>query len=495
MKNNAFVFEDAVFSYFLSKDKNVLFEKHLEFPFHHLILSYSKNTDVIVKQCNGEAIFIIGFCVDSQGEVSREDIPDFLLENGDGKIDSILHLSERLAGKYVIIYANAKSVYLFGDSICSLPIYYDLNGSCVSCYDTLIAKFSGYEVSKRALDVRLNSDFFQPLPYDMTLYDEIKCLLPNHYLDLINKKVFRFAPKSLPKKTDEREIDEIINHTVHLIENIVDEYLKYYEVVCPLSGGLDSRFVLAFLKKRASEISTFTFKHKDMTEETADLYIPKLITSQLGIKHFVLDDITAPGEYVRGVESIMGEYISPKLLNMAYTYNSTFKGKAVTYGDIIGQVGKSSMGGALSTFFASTSFFVAKQHNYSRYAREETRRFIEEVKASGLYDYIYDLFAIENRCGRWVAQREQAFSVCSITSLNIVNCRKIIEMWMQIPRSLRNKRVIHRYVFSKLAPELLSIPINPDSKFTWIYQNSLAFLMATYFKYYTNMVKHKLGKM
>jgi len=128
----------------------------------------------------------------------------------------------------------------------------------------------------------------------MTLYDEIKCLLPNHYLDLINKKVFRFAPKSLPKKTDEREIDEIINHTVHLIENIVNEYLKYYEVVCPLSGGWDSRFVLAFLKKRASEISTFTFKHKDMTEETADLYIPELISPLLGIKHFLLDDIVCP---------------------------------------------------------------------------------------------------------------------------------------------------------------------------------------------------------
>jgi len=38
---------------------------------------------------------------------------------------------------------------------------------------------------------------------------------------------------------------------------------------------------------------------------------------------------------------------------------------------------------------------LQSNHNYSRYAREETRRFIEEVKASGLYDYIYDLFAIE----------------------------------------------------------------------------------------------------
>src|SRR5690606_40886783 len=62
-----------------------------------------------------------------------------------------------------------------------------------------------------------------------------------------------------------------------------------------------------------------------------------------------------------------------------------------------------------------------------------TRR-SSDLKAEELFPAIYDLFAIENRLGRWASQGNMIYSAAGIVNLNIFNCREIIESWMQIPR-------------------------------------------------------------
>ena len=52
----------------------------------------------------------------------------------------------------------------------------------------MVADICGYDYSKKSIDIRNSSVFEEEaLPYNWTMYDEVKALLPNHYLD-INKK-------------------------------------------------------------------------------------------------------------------------------------------------------------------------------------------------------------------------------------------------------------------------------------------------------------------
>ncbi len=133
-------------------------------------------------------------------------LPSILLRISDENVTNVVGFAARLAGKYVVFYANKTGLYIIPDATASLPVYYSTqrNAICVSSCDNLVNSLFGYGISKRALDVRLGSDLSQPLPYNMTLYDEIKCLLPNHYIDILRNDVVRYAP-SLSKLNLARE--------------------------------------------------------------------------------------------------------------------------------------------------------------------------------------------------------------------------------------------------------------------------------------------------
>src|SRR5690606_12611648 len=122
-----------------------------------------------------------------------------------------------------------------------------------------------------------------------------------------------------------------------------------------------------------------------------------------------------------------------------------------------------------------------------------TRR-SSDLKAEELFPAIYDLFAIENRLGRWASQGNMIYSAAGIVNLNIFNCRAIIESWMQIPRRKRKKYFIHNYFFNAIAPDLLQFPFNPDDKTSWIKDYAPLFLIGTYAKYLAAKLRFRIKK-
>lgn len=485
-----FRFDDAVFTYAVAPEPAARFSRHTPVMNGALTVSHTSKTDVLTAGDGVREIAVIGLCVDAHGEAAREDIPALCLERPGHDILSVYRFCDRFAGKYVILYRNGEGVYLFGDASGSVQINYSIgeDGLCAASIDRLAAEYRGYGVSEYSLKIRKGANLFQALPNDITMYDGVKALLPNHYLDVSRGQAVRVPHLPAPGFPDGAGGEEALRAYVEaaslpLIRHTVRAFQKYYELVCPLTAGSDSRAVLSFLLD-GGRPECYTFHHKDFTGETAELRIPAEICRDLHLPYTAVKDLQAPEAYVKAVFEAAGDYHAPGTVDLAYTYLSAFSGKAMVNGDIIGQVGKSSKGKDIPCAFARAPFFASKIHNKSPLARRELERYIQEIRASGDWPFVFDLYATEIMNGRWSAQTHMLYSLCSISLLNIFNCRELIGQWMDIPRARRTRGLIHQAVLEETRPELLRYPVNPGEKHSLLRKHWLTYYLASHVKFY-----------
>ena len=146
-------------------------------------------------------------------------------------------------------------------------------------------------------------------------------------------------------------------------------------------------------------------------------------------------------------------------------------------------MGKSLLGNAIPTYLASSSYFQCKIHNRAKESSNELKRYIRELRAAGEGENIFDLFAVENRCGRWCSQGGAIYSLMGVCSVNIFNCRELILDWIRVPRKLRVNKAIHRHIFLHNDANLLNFPFNPsEERHKFLKENWVLFYIATYIK-------------
>ncbi len=462
------------------------------FHFCGYMLSYSANTDCSNFSSGQVSVAIIGLCVDSHGEIERSAIPEYLakkMKDGGGGEAGVLNAIEhcdRLAGSYLILFGDSSGVFALTDAISSVQAnYYEVEG-CVASSENLVAQKYGLPISKRNREIRQASSFSEAMPYDVTLYDHIRTLLPNHYLKVDSGSAVRFFPSVARIKPD-ATLDKVVETSIGLVDNIVREYLKHEDCICPLTAGWDSRVVLAFMRRNRSAITCYTAIHDSLGEGSDDIKIPRQITADLGIAYRVIPPARAPQEWVNFVRDYVGPFHSRFMIDSAFQFRKSFKGRAVVNGQIIDQIGKSKTGINLPDFFASDGFLRCRLHNYSRLASSEIKRWRKAIPASWVSRF--DLFAWESRLGRWSSQNNTVCAALSMRSLNIFNCREIILLWLSVSRSKRAKLMLHKAILGKVDPILLKYPVNPSNRVAFLKKSRLLFFLGTYIKYYFGAIR------
>ena len=491
--NKCFSLNDAVFTYILSPSESPLFAQHSYFAGGTLTISHTPGTQV--RSCKTEdcEIAVIGLCVDAYGQLERDEIPSFLLHQAFENTEQMYRFCSRFAGKYVMIYKSGKDFAVWGDATGSLQINYAFRDEemCLASVDKLAADHMNYNVSEYSKAIRQGAEFSQGMPDDLTMYDEIKVLLPNHYLDVLEKKPVR-VEMDFTEYESETDLDGVIAATDRMVRVITREYTKYYELVCPLTSGYDSRLVFAFLSEAIQELTCYTFQHPGFTENTGDVWVPRKLCELAGKHHRLINDKSVPEEYRADLEKVIGSYHAKRTMDLAYTFNSAFRGKALINGDIIDQVGKSLLGNTVPTKLASSWYFQCKIHNHHPDSRRELEHWMESICAAGQREQVFDLFAIENRCGRWASQTSMIYSACGINALNIFNCAELIHMWAGIPRQYRVNQVVHRKLFEKKDSRLMQVPFNPDEREIDILKKHwVTFYLATFAKFTITKLRRK----
>ena len=440
------------------------------------------NTNIVYKEHRGKSIIIFGKFVDSYNcNKTDEEIALDLLEADN--LDELINRSKKIAGRFIIVYNSDEGLFVIPDVITSIHVAYTVDGNdlYISSNPKIIADINNWEESSTSKEIKSSADNSHPLPYDLTMYDEIKFVIPNNYLDCSKRTVNRYYPL---KKGKEISSDEAAKISSKLINNIIVGYYHRYKLSLPLTSGMDSRLILSACKDIINEIPIYTFFHDNFTEKTADIVIPRDITSRYKLNYIIMEDLELPDEVLKKYKDELGSSVNFSETKNVWTYYNSDICDYVRLDGNVSPLAKSNFGRDLPEFLATSSYLITKTHNYAKENKKEVKRWIKDVNPYSKHSNIskFDLFFWEHRCGKWVSN-SYLTSDLLINSLNPFNCRELVETWLRVPRKERMNGSIHKKIIELNWPELLEFPINPDEKYKIAYNNSLLYYIGSKVKY------------
>ena len=326
--------------------------------------------------------------------------------------------------------------------------------------ENLVGAYVSNRSDSRMSGMTTNAPNGQPLPGNMTSFDHVRILLPNHILYVRQQYAERvWETPGLARRTT---LDEVIGKTLFLMSNIYREYDKYYDLLCPLTAGYDSRVNFAFMKELGDNPKTFTFRHPSFTDETPDLTIPHEICGYYDMPHTVVVDSHMEESEKSHYKRIVGRDATDYSLNLALTIRKTFGNRAILNGNIIDQIGKSVTGNNVPDRLASPSFVRSRIYNSGKPALQILGLYLRDVRQNCGND-VFDVLAWEQDCCRWATQSDITYGMCGVNMLTLSNCRELILEWIKVPRKQRVRKELHKSLFQQLDPKLLSFGFTPES--------------------------------
>jgi asparagine synthetase B (glutamine-hydrolysing) len=474
------MFDNSSTSYILCKRRLDRFANCVDVGIDNIKLQYN-NAHVVRKKQSGKSLVLVGRFVDGEDyNRDEEQIADELL-NSNG-LDDLLEKSKSLSGRFVIIYTSGKQLLILPDATASIPVNYSVIGDlCVSSNPKIIADINGWQESNVSKKITSSGDPTQPLPYDMTMYDQIKMVPPNHFFECEARTVIRHYPL---EKRDPVTVDMAATIASKLLMNIITGYHKQFRLSLPLTSGLDSRTILAMCRDIMDDVPTYTFFHHNFSENTADVVIPRRIAEQHGFKHFVLRHSEIPVEILEQYREALGSAVNPNELQNAWTYSNSQLADRTRLCGTVSPLGKSNFGRDLPESLATPPYLVTKTHHYTRENKSEVKRWVQDIQAYSQQSKVskFDLFYWEHREGNRTANSLMNSDLL-IESLEPFNCRELIETLLRVPRRERMDGQIHKKVIGLNWPELMEFPLNPDEKHALFYSNSLLYYVGVKGKY------------
>ncbi|MFA5670780.1 MAG: hypothetical protein WC967_16220 [Balneolaceae bacterium] len=433
-----------------------------------------------------KTLIIHGIIVNSHDSNSSEtDIVNELLESIN--FNDFISRSKKMAGRFVLIYRSKEGFFVLPDATASIQVAYDIKSEnlFISSNPKIIADIQKYDESQISKTIKASAADSQTLPYDLTMYEEIKFVTANHFLNVNNRQSIRYYPSHKISSITVSKAAEFSNKP---IRNILKAYHNKFKLSLALTSGVDSRTILAMCKDIIDEIPTYTFYHENFTENTADIYVPKELSKRFGFSYTIMQDLELPEEIVKQYLGKISINFAKVVARNAWTYyNSKLKDHIRLDGQVI-PIAKSNFGKNLPEFLAKPFYLVTKTHNHSKENYTEIIRWYTEIDEYSKKSKIskFDLFFWEHRMGNWVGNSLLNSSLLT-EPISIFNCRELIEAWLNVPRKERLNAEIHLELIKLNWPELLDFPINPGRKYNFLYKNSLLYYLASF-------VKHRLDR-
>ncbi|QGX98786.1 hypothetical protein EI983_11100 [Roseovarius faecimaris] len=240
----------------------------------------------------GGQVAVLGVAVDDEGQV----IDARRLRSLARAEEELQALIDRLilcAGRYVIVVHTPRMTRVYPDGFGSLGVVYDHTtrrvGATVNLTLTRAPQFNrAYPLTGNALIGMGRFAFGQ------TEDRVVKRLLPNHFLNLKTFKPVRFWPgeDALTEPTAAEEPRQLGRITARL-EQVIAALVRHApgQVHLPVSGGLDSRLLLACAKPHLPEMRLFS--HTENVMSRTDLAIAGQLAGALEAP---LDEIDPAGQ-------------------------------------------------------------------------------------------------------------------------------------------------------------------------------------------------------
>jgi asparagine synthase (glutamine-hydrolysing) len=215
----------------------------------------------------------------------------------------------RLGGQFVALVRKGGRCFLLADHFAMFQLFHDRDMSLFST--SLLAALAALpRVSFNPQGVYELAFNVTPVG-DETIFNELRTLGPDRIVELTPDGARSHAlTKKLPGSVGEMPIGERLERHKERLAAVVRRHVRHFgdHVHCPLSGGLDSRLVLAALRSEGCRPRTYVYGGPN----DGDVRIARLIGEAQGFEVEWLDKEAArrlsPDEFPEQVERNFQEY-------------------------------------------------------------------------------------------------------------------------------------------------------------------------------------------
>jgi len=375
-------------------------------------------------------------------------------------------------GRYALIYRDKSSFLILHDPYGVREIYYCTHPNRVICgsQPNLINRFS-----EPRLNITSNQNLLDFYNYDMkpirsgrlwvgdeTVYQNVKHLRPNHYLDIMSLTAKRYWPNTRIVKMD---LDTAVQLSCNYLKGALKAVTSRNKVMMAVTSGFDSRSLLAASKDIQSQVYYFINREPSLNDKSPDIRIPREMFKKLNIP-FHIHDVSGPvDEWFK--EIFLNNTFWAIDLLLPTIYNVYFKAhqdKVNLLG--LGEIGRVYYGEAPHDI---NGYYLARSLKYkaSFYATSQCEKWLREAKRiAETYDIaIMKLFLWEELIGNWgvVCNSE---SDIAIEEFDPYSSHYIGEILISFDRTQGDLFI---EMIKEMWPELLDFPFNPPAKLaSWI---------------------------
>lgn len=372
-------------------------------------------------------------------------------------------------GRFLAIFINEKNNSLYLDPCGSLAVVYSLEKPVIASSSTLIpCSYSDYDKELIKILKMPNSNKWYPA--SLTPRKTVRRLLPNHVLNLNNFQVNRHWPNSETISINS-DTNASVEKIASLIKNNIHAVAKKFPLHMSLTGGRDSRLLLACAKDVVNSISFFTICDK---QAAVDCHIASKLAQRFDLNHSLLPVEVATNNQLEDWLYRSGYCVSGRVWENHQTLRHLDPSRATLLG-LAGEVGRIVYRRKNDTEFSQ----IPPEEILKRLRLPAEGAILASIKnwwseVSHFNTYLsLELMLIEQRLGCWAGPQMYGRTHTSTPLLFPFCHRQLFELMLALPYEYRFTKQLATDILKQEWPELLSLPFN---KFTGIkgYTHSLA---------------------
>ncbi len=381
-------------------------------------------------------------CGRCPGEISREDI---------------LKMEESWCGRYILLCQGR----VYTDACALLPVFYSSEGVSGDC--TLLEELAGGKRKNYELPPHRIMNW---MPGPLTQYENVRRLLPSQIYDYEKKEVLsrQLLATHYPGIADEQErLARIISCFDYSLRQM-QETLPDTKLLVAITGGHDSRTLLALANHAGIDFDAFTLWHDDIYED--DLAVPKKLCKAADITHYEIPRQEKSDAASR--MEIYQDHISGLIWDEDRLYYAHRQFDSLT--EQFGKVALLRSGVWPNVMEWYRRCFTADGPGFDFYDWFGVEKGSPEEKSMEEYFAWHrahpqkglspcNVFYWDQRNGCWLSAIETGFTLFDqVLSLHPANCRYLMTMLMEFPEE---ERIInhHQYkIVEKACPEMTAIP-------------------------------------
>ena len=387
------------------------------------------------------------------------------------ELSMFLDAIEKYTGRYLILYSNEKVKVVLPDATAQREVFYARqNGRLwLASQPHLLKQMLGLQDN--------DSEFFTSATFqkkkerimELTEVESVSHLLPNHLLKLEAGGAERFFPRD--EKLTSGSVDESVDVISEYLRQAIHAASLRYKLTQALTGGWDSRVMLAAAKPFAKQIKFFVIQHENMADTHLDIATPVKLMARLGILfQVIIEDKEPPGEYAGKVQEATPLALN-KHLKLLYNFFADLPEKTLNITPV-SEVGRAYYKFELEEKGLS-GHALAELLNYQQYAEvvEAYQNWLSGIKPIAKatnYD-VRDLFYWEERMGNWLANGRSVMAN-EVEDFSPFNSHYLLKLMLSVPVRYRDryKNRLLKKVIKKLWPEALVVPVNDNLKYKLI---------------------------